>query len=160
MYQIGSLIYNHIEYFLLLYFLMTVLWHCFCPQKINLVFQRIVVLLWLIATAIITFFGRTPVMEVRINLIPFQGESFISNIKNNALLFLPWVTMVCGAIPKLKVKTAFIYGCCASLVIEIVQLISHRGICDIDDFIENVIGVALGAVIYFLINKLSRKRKV
>ena len=139
---------------------MTVLWLYFCPQKINLVFQRIVVLLWLIATAIITFFGRTPVMEVRINLIPFQGENFISNIKNNALLFLPWVTMVCDAMPKLKVKTAIIYGCCASLVIEIVQFISHRGICDIDDFIENVIGVTLGAVIFFLINKLPRKRKV
>ena len=47
-------------------------------------------------------------------------------------------------------------GVLASLAVELVQLVSHRGICDIDDLLENSLGVLIGAVFFLLIRKLRK----
>ena len=44
-----------------------------------------------------------------------------------------------------------------SLAIELLQLITHRGICDIDDFLLNSIGAIIGAVATGLLMKSEKQ---
>jgi len=43
--------------------------------------------------------------------------------------------------------------------IELIQLLSRRGICDIDDFLENSLGVLISAVFLLLIRKMNSPGK-
>ena len=40
--------------------------------------------------------------------------------------------------------------------IEILQLVSRRGLCEIDDVVHNMIGAVIGVGIVMLIRKISR----
>ena len=148
-------VYNHNGLIVLLWMLLTAVLMFRRLNTVNRVLQALTLVLWLAATAFLTFFERSPVMETRYNLIPFQEDS-IYNIKSNVLLFIPLVPALCTLFSKMKVRTAFIIGVLASLAIELVQLVSHRGICDIDDLLENSLGVLIGAVFFLLIRKLRK----
>ena len=45
------------------------------------------------------------------------------------------------------------------IAIELIQLVSHRGICDIDDLLENGLGVLIGTGYYLLMRKLSAPKE-
>lgn len=150
-----DLICNHTGLLILLYLLLTALLMVRRRRIENRIMQYLVLILWVIATAYLAIFGRTPVMEVRCNLIPFRDGS-LANIKNNVLLFVPLVPVLCGLFEKMTVKTAVFYGILASVVIELAQLISRRGICDIDDVLENSLGVLIGAGFLMLLGRLIR----
>lgn len=124
----------------------------------------VAVMLWLL-------FGRTPVTVSgtywqqicdHINLIPFRtilayvrrlgeeaGRYGLSaseiNLYGNVLVFVP-----CGFfLPALflRLQSFRRYLLCFSLglvAVEVAQLFTLRGICDIDDLILNVVGAALG----------------
>ena len=148
-------VYNHNGLIVLLWMLLTAVLIFRRLNTVNRVLQVLTLVLWLAATAFLTFFERSPVMETRYNLIPFQEDS-IYNVKSNVLLFIPLVPALCTLFSKMKVRTAFIIGVLASLAVELVQLVSHRGICDIDDLLENSLGVLIGAVFFLLIRKLRK----
>ncbi len=148
-------VYNHNGLIVLLWMLLTAVLMFMRLNTVNRVLQVLTLVLWLAATAFLTFFERSPVMETRYNLIPFQEDS-IYNVKSNVLLFIPLVPALCTLFSKMKVRTAFIIGVLASLAVELVQLVSHRGICDIDDLLENSLGVLIGAVFFLLIRKLRK----
>ena len=148
-------VYNHNGLIVLLWMLLTAVLMFRRLNTVNRVLQVLTLVLWLAATAFLTFFERSPVMETRYNLIPFQEDS-IYNVKSNVLLFIPLVPALCTLFSKMKVRTAFIIGVLASLAVELVQLVSHRGICDIDDLLENSLGVLIGTVFFLLIRKLRK----
>ena len=148
-------VYNHNGLIVLLWMLLTAVLMFRRLNTVNRVLQVLTLVLWLAATAFLTFFERSPVMETRYNLIPFQEDS-IYNVKSNVLLFIPLAPALCTLFSKMKVRTAFIIGVLASLAVELVQLVSHRGICDIDDLLENSLGVLIGAVFFLLIRKLRK----
>ena len=127
-------VYNHNGLIVLLWMLLTAVLLFRRLDAANRILQGLTLVLWLAATAFLTFFERSPVMDVRYNLIPFQEDS-IYNVKSNVLLFIPLVP---------------------ALAVELVQLVSHRGICDIDDLLENSLGVLIGAVFLLLIRKLRK----
>ena len=148
-------VYNHNGLIVLLWMLLTAVLMFRRLNTVNRVLQVLTLVLWLAATAFLTFFERSPVMETRYNLIPFQEDS-IYNVKSNVLLFIPLVPALCTLFSRLKVRTAFIIGVLSSLAVELVQLVSHRGICDIDDLLENSLGVLIGTVFFLLIRKLRK----
>lgn len=76
----------------------------------------------------------------------------------NAALFLPWGSIVLGLEKSIKNSVCALLGMLASFSIELLQLATHRGICDIDDLIANTIGVILGIFFYLLLRKLSKSR--
>lgn len=96
----------------------------------------------------------------RINLIPFHTYRFglSKQIKANILAFIP-----IGILLQKKWIGVFF-----SLFIELLQLLFRKGLCDIDDLINNMLGLCVGAFIDYAFKKgfrllemrlISKKRK-
>ena len=149
-----DIVYNHNGLLILIYLALTALLFFSRLEKINRIYQRVILAVWLIGTAYLVFFERTPLMEARYNFIPFRDDNLF-NIKSNILIFVPFVPALCGSFPKITVKTSVLSGILAIVAIELIQLVSHRGICDIDDLLENGLGVLIGAGCCVLIRKLA-----
>ena len=104
-------------------------------------------ILYLAALLYITVFSRQRVLEVRWNLIPlqdFDAGMFIGQLSPNILLFIPVGILLDGLLPKSKLLSLILIGVGISLYIELVQLLVHAGIFDVDDLLSNSLGVILG----------------
>lgn len=84
----------------------------------------------------------TPYISYRV-LVPF-----CVNLIGNLALFAPWGVLLpmldkrfCSA------KRFFILTACVIITVELTQLILKVGVCDIEDFILNMIGAATGWMI-------------
>jgi len=66
----------------------------------------------------------------------------------NIIMFIPFGTLVPLIFTDKKLKDILYMGIGTSCVIEVLQLIMKRGLCELDDVINNSIGVILGYVIY------------
>lgn len=128
-------------------------------------------LLYLGVILTITLFTRTPGMEAKVQLIPFD-EIFQAGYLNraivrdlcNILLFIPIGIYIC-MMHYNKKKKAFILLLIpvCSLFIETVQLITRLGVFDIDDLICNIAGGFLGLGIALLFRYAfckGKKRKI
>ena len=121
--------------------------------------------------------GRTPTItdywaqfRENLNLIPFDSILFfirrlfshdmpniihaVKNLVGNVVMFfplgfcLPWCFSNCGTLR----KTLCVSAACITAV-EIIQVTTLRGFCDIDDLMLNLIGVWVGYMIYKRIAK-------
>ena len=101
----------------------------------------------------------------RLNLVPFtQFFTFGSmrdtlvNVIGNCALFIPTGILLPIVYPKLnsfiKVVGA---GALLSLAIELIQLPFHTRVTDVNDFMLNVAGVAIGYGLYALFRKLTQR---
>ncbi|WP_394922853.1 LCP family protein [uncultured Robinsoniella sp.] len=128
-------------------------------------------LLYLGVILTITLFTRTPGMEAKVQLIPFD-EIFQAGSLNraivrefcNILLFIPIGIFICMMHYNKKKKTfiLLLIPVC-SLFIETVQLITRSGVFDIDDLICNIAGGFLGLGICMLFRyafSKGKKRKI
>lgn len=85
------------------------------------------------------------------NLLPFWSYIQFFNDKelrweilNNILLFIPLGTIL----SKLYFRKRFLlFTLCLSILIELIQLITGTGLCEIDDLISNTIGGVFGFMI-------------
>ena len=63
---------------------------------------------------------------------------------------------------KHKVKISVVVGLLLSASIELVQLVSHRGLFEFDDIVHNTLGVVIGIALYKIVSlickRLNRKR--
>lgn len=73
-------------------------------------------------------------------------------VRANILMFVP----VGFLLPLVIKKRALLYGVCFSAFIEILQYITHRGTCEIDDVISNTIGLIIGYMVIKLIQLLVK----
>lgn len=124
------------------------------PEKAFRIFSLASLCLWAVTVLYLTVFIRVPVLEKRIHLIPFEASPY--DMMYNAMLFLPWGSMVLGFWKTMKPSVGALLGIGASFLIELTQLATGRGICDIDDLISNAIGVISGIGIYMLLRRLSK----
>lgn len=115
----------------------------------------------------ITVLSRNPWRTYIYQVIPFwsyieafrgSNEGIVSQILANLLLFVPVGVLLMPSIGSVK-KTVLI-GLLFSMLIEVLQLLTKRGLFEFDDIIHNTIGCALGCGIYLLINYLHRRRKI
>lgn len=123
------------------------------------VFRRgIFIALYFIAIIYITILSRSAYLNLNVRLIPFQSyyEWILGNwnrgssILLNIVLFVPfgyliteessWRRVICECLG-------------ASVVIEIIQLITMHGICEVDDLFSNMFGGYLGYITYQIVNK-------
>ncbi len=110
---------------------------------------------------VITFFSRESSEGARIDLE--IGSSFGINTRNDAyiveniLLFIPYGFLFPLTWKKCKgiVPNVFI-GFVTSLLIETLQLVSGRGIFQIDDIITNSLGALIGYLLFALFAKLGK----
>lgn len=116
---------------------------------------------WLAAVLYLTTLSRVPIFEVRYSLRLFDHYTLPDwyGFVQNAVLFLPAGFVACCLFERLpKWKTALI-GAGLSLGIELAQLITHRGICDINDLTANVCGWCMGVFLWMPLNKAFGSRK-
>lgn len=114
------------------------------------------------------FLGRTSVAEdLRYNLVPFREiRRFIKyasqiglygvavNLVGNVVVFIPlgYFVGIFQKEPK-RIWKGIMWTFTFSLEVELIQLITRVGICDVDDLILNTIGGAVGIIIYGIIHR-------
>jgi glycopeptide antibiotics resistance protein len=109
-----------------------------------------------------TIIRRRVVKRVRFNLIPFSSYRKMNNsfsvkqIVSNILVFVPFGFLLnwTGRFSFLKALLACL---AVSLCIEVMQLILHVGVFEIDDLINNAVGGSLGYLYFGLLGRLKRR---
>lgn len=76
----------------------------------------------------------------------------------NALLFIPYGILATMAFSK-KRKALFFYGILGSATIELTQYVFKLGCLDVDDLIQNVMGIGIGYLVTYSL-KFSREGKL
>ena len=109
-----------------------------------------------------TIIFRTESDEMRYVLCPFKSYMGLYNrllAQNilNIVLFMPIGFLVGAALKKKHILNALKIGVGLSLFIEVAQLLSRRGICNIDDVIHNTLGCAIGFAGFVLCYKMARR---
>ncbi len=111
------------------------------------------------------------IVTSNLNLVPFQtihnyllllsstssGTAFrhaIINLAGNVIMFVPLGFFLPNVFTKRNTFTGCLLQCAILiLIIEIIQLFTLLGSCDIDDFILNMAGAAAGYGIYTVLRK-------
>lgn len=102
------------------------------------------------------------------NLVPFRTINqylheindwyAFKNIIGNIVIFLPTGYILCykkkSFITSMKIVAIVI------IAIELIQLFSLKGMCDIDDLILNLLGVSIGYTLRFAIEKIVPLKKI
>ena len=106
-----------------------------------------------------TVFSRRVSGTAKLELMPFWsykkaivGHGLRNEILANILMFVP-----VGALLPMVVKRPVLIGMGLSVFIELLQLLTHRGLCETDDVISNTIGLLLGIGLLQLGKILARK---
>lgn len=107
-------------------------------------------------------------MGRRVNLIPFRDLIYYTRRRLswyfwqallNIVLFLPYGVFL--KIGRKNLGISALIGLASSLVIEVVEYITGRGIFDVDDIILNTLGAVIGyllAVLFFRIRDKKREQ--
>lgn len=117
---------------------------------------------YLFLSLVATVVTRSPTVEARIMLEPFRtyrqyftDEFTWFEIRANILLFIP-IGFLLSMVIKRPIWLLPIVGIGISIVIELIQLITHRGLCETDDIISNTIGLVIGYIVYLFIKMASK----
>lgn len=110
----------------------------------------------------ITIITRTPRRRMRYNLELFwtvksiiAGRTeLIREIFWNIVLFVPIGVLVASLLPKRR-WIAVVIGIILSAGIEVVQLLTHRGLFEFDDIIFNTLGAVVGVGLTALVRRLG-----
>lgn len=90
----------------------------------------------------------------RINLVPFLQSDSLFNVAGNIIMFLPFGFFAALLWRKFDWKRALILGLSITCGIECWQLLVGRT-SDIDDIIQNTLGVFCGWLLWVLLKKLA-----
>lgn len=112
-----------------------------------------------------TVICRTAPVSKRIELMPFYNYADIWNgidfkrtvmeILLNVALFVPIGFLLGGMVHKGFVIVLLI-GCVLSILIELLQLASGRGLCETNDVIHNTVGCMVGYGLAMLLDKRTK----
>lgn len=86
-----------------------------------------------------------------------HGEPYLfyENIMN-IVVFVPIGYILCSLLPLSKWWITVIIGMSLSVMIELMQLGFHRGLCELDDVIHNTVGCLVGVLIACLIKVIAK----
>ena len=109
--------------------------------------------------------GRDPADKSIVWLDLFGGYTHpkynsVSNGILNMCSFIPVGVLVGLIVEKYRIGKAMLVGLLVSAVIEISQLIWKRGIFDVDDFFNDVVGAFIGGLLVVCITSICRKAKM
>lgn len=145
-------------------------------QKIRHIIKYVLLLAYIVVLVYVVFFaemfGRTCVSSYyRYNLVPFKEikrfathfsqlgiRVVLINIAGNVLAFMPLGFLLpLIADKKLKLPAVVLISFALSLAIELTQLITRVGSCDVDDLILNTLGGVMGYGCYVIFRKIRKK---
>ena len=109
-----------------------------------------------------TIFYREETFEKRFYLHPLWSYSTLYNkllaqIIMNVMLFIPIGFFVGGALKKKHILNTLGIGFTLSFFIELTQLITTRGVFNVDDIIHNVLGSVIGFSCFVLCYKMIKR---
>ena len=81
----------------------------------------------------------------------------VENLAGNIILFIPFGVLLPLAFR--VERLTIVYGCAASILVEIIQLAFAMGAADIDDVILNTLGAVIGYFAYRIINRCIKNRE-
>ena len=126
-------------------------------KRMNKVSYIIALIIYIIMFFNLTIFGRIVDWYNTYNLIPFKtiigywafpnAHNTLINILGNIVILMPVQYLIMKIFDIRKFNVSFIIDISLSLIIEIIQLISHAGVFDVDDIILNVLGMSIVYVI-------------
>lgn len=99
-----------------------------------------------------TVFSRPAKEAYQYNLRLFWSYEAIMNGRNdlikehylNVALFIPLGMLIWFALGQRKWWRALVFGCAVSMLIEVMQLVLKRGLCEFDDVMHNTLGCMIG----------------
>ena len=107
-----------------------------------------------------TVFIRKPFTGVHLRLEPFwswkQWDKQREQILTNIVMFI-LVGVLAGRTWKWR---GLVFAVGLSLGIEVLQLITSRGLCEFDDVMHNMIGALIGVGVVILFDKISRVEEI
>lgn len=126
---------------------------------------------YIVVYAYLTFFYRAPMTEAHIRLQPFWSylEAFDGfhikrlGVARSILLNIAMTIPLGYLLPGIYRHTDHQYRWTIltvlglSIVTEVIQLITHTGLCETDDVINNLLGALIGLVGYIVADKIIRK---
>lgn len=105
--------------------------------------------------------GRIPGNQYRYNLVPFaEIRRYLSyrnkigtfhvmlNLLGNVVCFIPFGFVIPILTRKQTALRMFLLSMAASVLVELLQLVSMLGSCDVDDIILNTLGGLIGYVLF------------
>ena len=109
-----------------------------------------------------TIIFRTGSDEMKYVLCPFKSyiglyDKMLAQNILNVVLFMPIGFLAGAALKKKHILNALKIGVGLSLFIEVAQLLSRRGVCNIDDVIHNTLGCAIGFAGFVLCYKIVKR---
>lgn len=112
-----------------------------------------------------TVLFRDQAEEIRYSLQPFLTYANLYNrriaeVVLNVLMFIPIGFLSGIAFKNAESIKVIGLGCLLSLSIEILQLLTLRGVCNIDDVIHNTLGCAIGYGIYRLCESILKHKHI
>ena len=139
-------------------------------RDISVIFRHVMTalcIIYLLYLLTVTVFLREGNFEVKISseLIPFRNLYRIFKNKTyrelieviaNILVFVPYGFLLKSIMPKKKYLPIAL-GAITTVSIEIIQYFSKRGVFDVNDMINNLIGVLIGYGVYLLLKKTYQK---
>jgi glycopeptide antibiotics resistance protein len=147
--------------FILLFVIITGIIFVFTSARVKRFYSIICLCVWGFGLLYVTCLSRIPVWETRINLVPFQKDdnTSILDLIANIIMFVPFPMLLYGLLQKkIKFSVLSAVGIGLSIIIELLQLITHRGICDVDDLILNSAGAMIGALLTVVLMKAEKKQ--
>ncbi len=122
-------------------------------KRMNKISYIIALVIYIIMFFNLTIFGRIINWYHTYNLIPFKtifgywafpsAYNTIINILGNIIILMPVQFLIMKIFDIKKFKISLMIDISLSLLIEIIQLVSHAGVFDIDDIILNVLGMSI-----------------
>ena len=109
-----------------------------------------------------TIFFREATFLKRYHLCPLWSytelyNNIIAQLIMNIMMFIPVGFFSGGALKKMHIWNAFGIGLVLSLFIELTQLITTRGVFNVDDIIHNVLGCAIGFLCFVICYKTIKR---
>lgn len=109
---------------------------------------------YLFLVAVATILSRAPSEDPQLALTPFASfkdaltdDFWEFEVQANILLFIP-VGFLLSSIKRHSMILPVILGTSMSIGIEIVQFLTKRGTCEVDDLISNFFGLLIGCLVF------------
>lgn len=117
---------------------------------------------YLFLTMCATILFREVSENIRYSFIPFLSytqlyNKLLAEILLNVAMFVPIGYLLGLAKKRMTFVIILKIGCILSLTIEIIQLVSRRGVFNIDDIIHNVLGCVMGFFCFVICYKMIKK---
>lgn len=122
-------------------------------QKAGRAAADILLFAYLVVVFIQAFFSREPGSRNGIDLIPFStwGSSWQAHayVIENIIMFLPLGMLLPAVNRKVGFGCVFGAGLGLSVTVELLQLVTQRGYCQMDDILMNTLGGCIGYLIQY-----------